>query len=413
MALLMSAAYLEPKVELDAASRAAHVEFAVRNDSGETWRQSEGFRVGYHLFDAETGTLIVDGARVALESDLAPGQSAKLRLDFDLPPENGRYQVMLSPMRENVCWYYDRGWPFLLLESETLGGAARLLRMRVATRRTLRREQTLRSIGRAFVYPVITLWRNRGLIRAMVRRDILGRYRGSFGGIFWTVINPLLLMLTYFFVFGVVLRTRFGADQSRSSFALYFLAGMLPWLAFSEAAGRSAGVIWEHRNFVKKLVFAVETLPANLVAAGLVSEFFAIVLFCVFLFAIRGSVPLTIAWLPLLVIPQILFTAGVSWFLAALGVFVRDLGQVIGFLLTLWFFLTPICYPESSLPADLAPLFTKNPIYLLVHEYRAILLENHAPDFTALWKLWLVAAAAFVLGHAWFYKLRKSFPDIV
>jgi lipopolysaccharide transport system permease protein len=413
MALLMSAAYLEPKVKVDTASRNAHVEFAVRNDSSETWRTAEGFRVGYQLFDAETGTLIVDGVRVAPERDLAPGESANLRLDFNLPTENGRYQVMLSPMRENVCWYYEKGWPFLLVESEIADGAARLLRMRVATQTTLRRERAWRSIGRAFVYPFTTLWRNRGLIRAMVRRDILGRYRGSFAGVFWTVINPLLLMLTYFFVFGVVLRTRFGTDQSRSGFALYFLAGMLPWLAFSEAAGRSANVIWEHRNFVKKLVFAVETLPANLVAAGLVSEFFAIVLFCVFLLAARGGIPATIFWLPLLVIPQILFTTGVSWFLAALGVFMRDLGQLIGFLLTLWFFLTPICYPESSLPQGLVSLFTKNPIYVLVRGYRAILLESHAPDFTALWKFWLVAGAAFVLGHAWFYKLRKSFPDIV
>ena len=113
----------------------------------------------------------------------------------------------------------------------------------------------------------------------MVRRDILGRYRGSFGGAFWTVLNPLLLMLTYFFVFGVVLRTRFGNDPSRAGFALYFLAGMLPWLAFSEAAGRAPTVMLEHRNFVKKLVFAVETLPVNLVVSGLVSEFFALVLF--------------------------------------------------------------------------------------------------------------------------------------
>ena len=413
MALLMSAAYLEPRVEIRSGGRAAHVEVAVRNDSAETWRRSEGFRLGYHLFDADTGTLILDGAHVAPESDVGPGESTRVRLDFDLPLENGRYQVLLSPLRENVCWYYDRGWPFLLVESETAGGAARLVRTRVATRGILRRERALRSIGRAFAYPLITIWSNRGLIRSMVRRDILGRYRGSFGGVFWTVINPLLLMLTYFFVFGVVLRTRFGPDQSRSGFALYFLAGMLPWLAFSEAAGRSATVIWEHRNFVKKLVFGVEILPINLVVAGLVSEFFAILLFCGFLLAVRGSIPWTLVWLPVLAIPQILFTSGVSWFLAALGVFVRDLGQVIGFLLTLWFFVTPICYPESSLPTALFPLFSKNPIYVLVHGYRAILLEHHAPAFASLWKLWLLATAAFVTGHAWFYKLRKSFPDIV
>lgn len=409
----MNAAYLDPRVHLDPGSRVAHVEFALRNDSSETWRAAEGFGVGYHLFDAETGTLIVDGAHMVTERDLAPGESARLRFDVELPPEDGRYQVLLSPLRENVCWYYEKGWPFLLVESETAGGAVQGLRLRVATQATLRRARALRAAGRAFVYPFLTVWRNRGLIRVMVRRDILGRYRGSFGGVFWTLINPLLLMLTYFFVFGIVLRTRFGADQSRSSFALYFLAGMLPWLPFSEAVGRSASVMLEHRNFVKKLVFAVETLPVNLVVAGLVSEFFAILLFCAFLLAARGSLPVSIVWLPLLLVPQILFTAGVSWFLAALGVFVRDLGQVIGFLLTLWFFLTPICYPGSSLPPEFMPLLAKNPIYVLVSGYRAILLENHAPDFAPLWKLWLVAVAALVIGHAWFYKLRKSFADII
>jgi lipopolysaccharide transport system permease protein len=407
------AAYRDLRVQFDPNTRAAAAAFTIRNESGETWRASEGFCLGHHIFDADTGTLIQDGAHVAPERDVAPGESASVRLDFALPPEEGRYQVLLSPMREGVCWYYEQGWPFLLIEGETGAGSARLGRVRTATKAWMRRRQAWRSLARAFIYPILTTWHNRGIIRAMVRRDILGRYRGSFGGVFWTVINPLLLMLTYFFVFGIVLRARFGGDERPASFALYFLAGMLPWLAFSEALGRSAHVLVEHRNFIKKLVFAVETLPLNLVASGLVSEFFAIMLFCAFLFVARGAVPLSAAWLPVLLIPQVLFTVGMSWFLAALGVFVRDLGQLVGFLLTLWFFLTPICYPETSLPKQFLPLFSKNPVYALVRGYRAIFLENRPPDFGPLWKLWLLAAVVFVLGHAWFYKLRKSFPDII
>ncbi len=409
----MTAAYTSPEVKIDPRSRSAHLEFTIRNEADVAWRAPEGFAIGYHLFDADTGILIVDGARVVPERDVGPGESLRVGVDFEIPPEDGRYQVWVSPLREKEYWYYERGCPFLLVEVDTDGETARLKRTRVATASIVRRERMLRAFRRAFTLPVQTVWRNRGLIRVMVRRDILGRYRGSFGGVFWTIINPLLLMLTYFFVFGVVLQTRFGADKSRSAFALYFLAGMLPWLAFSESVGRSASVILEHRNFVKKLVFAVETLPVNLVVAGLVSEFFAILLFCVFLLGARGGLPVSMIWLPLLIIPQVLFTAGVSWFLAALGVFVRDLGQVIGFLLTLWFFLTPICYPEASLPAEFLPVFSKNPIYVLVHGYRAIFLEGRAPDAGSLWKLWVLAAFAFVAGHAWFYKLRKSFPDIV
>jgi lipopolysaccharide transport system permease protein len=169
----------------------------------------------------------------------------------------------------------------------------------------------------------------------------------------------------------------------------------------------------EHRSFVKKLVFAVETLPVNLVVSGLVTQFFAVLLFCGFLLGIRGSVPPAVIWLPLLLIPQIMFTAGVSWFLAALGVFVRDLGQIMGFLLTIWFFITPICYPEKSLGPSANLFLSKNPIYVLVRGYRAIFLENQPPDFGPLWKLWLVSTVVFVLGHAWFYKLRKSFADLI
>ena len=406
----MNAAYLEPDVRLDAGTRRLHAAFAVRNDSPGTWRPSEGFGVGYHLFDAATGTLIVDGARVHPEIEVQPGETAPVRLEIALPGEDGRYHVVFSPMREDVCWYYDRGWPFLLVETATKNGVATLRRTRVTEKQALRRERELRGVGHALVYPVLTIWRNRALIRVMARRDIMGRYKGSFGGAFWTIINPLLLMLTYFFVFGYLL----GSDPKRSggTFALYFLAGMLPWLPFSEAVGRSPGVILENRNLIKKLVFPVDTLPVNLVASGLVTELFAVALYCAFLLALRHSIPPAVVWLPVLLIPQILFTTGVSWFLAGLGAYVKDLGQMIGFVLTIWFFMTPICYPEKDMLAK-APILAKNPIYVLVRGYRSIFLDNQHPAFGALWKFWLLAAVIFVLGHAWFYKLKKSFADMI
>jgi len=344
---------------------------------------------------------------------VAPGQAAEAELEVELPAEAGRYRVFVSLMREQVCWHYARGWRFLLIDAAVADRRAALERVKVTTRRALRVEMLLRSVGRAFQYPLAAMWRNRGLIRSMVGRDILGRYRGSFGGMFWTVLNPLLLMITYFFVFGIVLRTRFGSDPSRAGFVLYFLAGMLPWLAFSEAAGRAPFVVLEHRNFVKKLVFPLEILPINLVLAGLVTEVFALGIFGIGLLVARGAVPVTVVWLPVLLIPQLLFTAGLGWFLAALGAYVRDLGQVIGFLLTLWFFLTPICYPVESLPAAAMPVLEQNPLYVLVAGYRAIFLESRAPAWAPLWKLWLLAAAVFFLGHAFFYKLKKSFADVI
>ena len=247
----------------------------------------------------------------------------------------------------------------------------------------------------------------------MVRRDVMGRYTGSFGGVFWAVLNPLLLMMTYFFVFGIVMETKFKNDPSKTGFALYFLAGMLPWLPFSEAVGRAPFVLLDHRNFIKKLVFPVQTLPVNLVVSGLVTEFFGLILFLVALFCIRGSVPVTALYVPLILIPQILLTAGLAWFLAALGAFARDLGQIIGYMLTGLMFLTPIFYPEEQLPKFASGVIRANPVYVLVHAYRAVLLESHAPDWRALGWLLLAALALFVLGHAWFHKLRKSFADLI
>jgi lipopolysaccharide transport system permease protein len=257
------------------------------------------------------------------------------------------------------------------------------------------------------------MWRNRGLIRTLVRRDILSRYTGSFGGAFWTLLNPLIMMLTYFFVFGIVLKQKSVRDPSRTGFALYFLAGMLPWLAFNEAVARAPFIMIEHRNFIKKLVFPVETLPVNVVAAGLVTEFFGMILFALALLLIRGRVPMTAIYLPLIVIPQILLTTGIAWFLAALGVFVRDLGQVIGYLLTVLMFITPIFYYEEGLPKVAADLQKVNPVFTLVHSYRAVLLESSPPDWSSLGWLMLASSIIFLLGHAWFYKLRKSFADLI
>ncbi len=188
---------------------------------------------------------------------------------------------------------------------------------------------------------------------------------------------------------------------------------MLPWLAFSEAVGRSPVVILEHRNFVKKLVFPLETLPANLVISGVVTEVFGLSIFVCGLLLVRHALPLSVLWLPALMIPQLLFTVGLCWFLAALGIFLRDLGQIIGFILTLWFFLTPICYAESNLPAGAMRMMTLNPIFILVRGYRAIFLENHAPELPSLAGLWVVSSVLAVCGYAWFHRLQKSFADVI
>lgn len=387
--------------------------FDVLNTSRTPWKRAEGFSFGYHVFDAQTETLIVDGERTALPADWSPGEGGHLEIDVQLPAADGDYRVYLSPLKENVAWLYEKGWRFLAFDVAVRNGTVSKGPVRITTSAAVRIRRAARSFVRAFVLPIRSILTNRRLIYSMTRRDILSRYRGSYMGTFWTVLSPLLLMVTYFFVFGVVLRTRFGDDPSHSGFALYFLAGMLPWLPFAEAVGRAPVVMLEHRNFVKKMLFPVEIFPVNLTAAGLATEAVALVLFLAALWIFRAEIPASAVWLPALIVPQLLFTLGLCWFLAALGVYMRDLGQISGFLLTLWFFLTPICYPESSLPEGARLILAKNPLYPLVGAYRAILLEGQAPNLAALGKLWLLGAAVFLIGHAWFHKLRRTFADVI
>ncbi|MGH9592042.1 MAG: ABC transporter permease [Bryobacteraceae bacterium] len=347
--------------------------------------------IGWQLFDPATGVFLREGEWSELS-----GTKADLRIA--LPSEDGPYQIQVAPVADRTR--------YISIEARMESGNLAISPPRVLNSGEVRRARFLRAIPRAFVCPMRSIWRNRALIGSMVKRDILARYRGSFGGTLWTLLNPLLLMGVYFFVFGVVLKTRLGGDTSGRGFLVYFLAGMLPWLAFSEAVARSPFVILEYRTFVKKVVFPLETLPVNLVISGLLTEVIGLAI----LVAVHGVAPAALVWLPVLLVPQLLLTVGLCWMLAATGVFVRDLGQITGFALTAWFFLTPICYVESP---EMAPLFKFNPMVVLVRGYRAVFLENHAPSVRALAVLWALSIAVAVAGYGWFHRLRKSFADVI
>jgi len=362
-----------------------------------------GTELGWQVFDAENGRWIAEGEwHVATShADVA----------LRLPEAMGRYHVYLSLRDAERGWWYERGRPFLLLEGLVEESRVTVERLVVRTRRQLAREAWPGKVARVFTEPWLALAQHRGLMRSLIRRELLARYRGSFGDLLWTLINPLLLMLTYYFVFGLVLRSRFAGDPSTEGFVLYFLAGMLPWLAISESLARAPVVLHENRNLIKKLVFPVEVLPLNQTAMGLVTSSVTMVLFLALLWLLRGRVPATALTLPLILLPQLLMTAGLAWALAALGVFLRDLAHLMSFALNLWFFLTPICYDARSLPAAALPWLGKNPLFVLVHQYRRVLLENQLPEWEPLAKLYLLGLVMFFGGYAWFARSRKSFAD--
>ena len=203
----MRARYRDLQVSLAEPGRRLRVACTVENEGPDAWSPAAGFAFSYQIFDPATGTLLEDGKRTVPAGDIAAGQSAPLELAVPLPAEPGQYRIYVSPLVEHQAWFYETGSPFVLVDARVAGGRAELKRHLVATLGRVRSEALVRSLGRAFWYPFRTLVRHRSLIRSLVRRDVAGRYRGSYGGLFWTVIHPLLMMVTYYFVFGIVLRS--------------------------------------------------------------------------------------------------------------------------------------------------------------------------------------------------------------
>ncbi len=255
--------------------------------------------------------------------------------------------------------------------------------------------------------------RHRHLVSMMVRRDLAQRYRGAAMGVIWALLQPLCMLLLYTFVFSVILKVKYGSDTTTGSFALYLFCGLLPWLAFSEAVTRCTSVILENANLVRKVVFPLEILPVNVVTAALVTQGIgSIILIGAILVA--GIQP-SWTWflVPLLLVPQIMWTLGLGWLLASVGVYVRDIGQMIGLLLTAWMFLTPIYYPASLIPERFKLLVDLNPLAAIVEAYRALFLQSPFPDLRAMLIAVLGGAAVFILGHAWFFKTKKGFADVL
>lgn len=257
------------------------------------------------------------------------------------------------------------------------------------------------------------LWARRHLIGLMVHRDFIGRYKGSLLGAFWPFINPLGHLLLYTFLFSVVLKVRFGNDGSTTSFALYLMAGLLPWSCLSESLSRATTVILESPNLVKRVVFPLQILPFVLVVSSLFSEMVAMTFLVIAATILTKTLHVTVLYLPLVMASQIIFTAGMSWAFASIGVFVRDFRHIMALALSAWMYTTPIVYPASSLPANLKFLLWLNPMAGIVTDYRRVLLEGKPPDWPIYATYTTVAIIICVLGKGFFQKTKKTFADVI
>jgi lipopolysaccharide transport system permease protein len=259
------------------------------------------------------------------------------------------------------------------------------------------------------------LWAHRSLIRQFTQREVLGRYRGSYLGTLWPFLTPLLMVLIFTFVFHVVFKARWGASGSESklAFALTLLCGLVPFNVFSECMTRAPSLIVGNPNYVKKVVFPLEILPVAVVGAALVHGVITLLIAFVGVVLFLPHVTATVLYLPLVLIPLTLLTVGFSWFLASLGVFVRDIGLTVGLGMQALLFLTPIFYPLSALPDRAQSVLRLNPLAILVEDMRRVVIEGSAPDWPWFALLLLESLAVAQLGYLWFMKSKRTFGDVL
>jgi lipopolysaccharide transport system permease protein len=259
-----------------------------------------------------------------------------------------------------------------------------------------------------------SLWINRELIAQLTRREVLSRYRGSILGLAWSFFNPLLMLVVYTFVFSVVFKARWGSgDESKADFAIVLFAGLIIHGLFAECVNRAPGLILANVNYVKKVVFPLEILPWVAAGSALFHSAVSIAVLLAAQLIFQHTLAWTVVFLPIVLAPLLLSTMGLAWFLASIGVYVRDIGQAIGIFTMVLLFLSPVFYPVDALPENYRILLLLNPLTPVIGDARRVLIWGQAPDWAGLM---LYAAASFAvawLGFWWFQRTRRGFADVV
>ncbi len=259
------------------------------------------------------------------------------------------------------------------------------------------------------------LWAYRDIIRPMTRREIAGRYRGSWLGFGWSFLQPLLMLCVYTFVFSVVFEIRWGmpGEETRSAFAIALFMGLISFYIFSETVNAAPSAVLSNPNLVKRVVFPLEVLPLVRLLGAFVQAFFSLIILLLGMIVVFGAVPWTIVLLPLVWLPLGLFTLGLSYFLASVGVFIRDVGALTSILTTMLLFLSPIFYPLAAVPARFHFIYRLNPVAVFVEEARKVAVWGVLPDWIWLAFAGLFSLSVLIFGFLWFMKSKNAFADVL
>lgn len=258
-----------------------------------------------------------------------------------------------------------------------------------------------------------TIWRHRNLALALVKREFSGRYRGSFGGILWSFVQPLFLLAVYTLAFGVILKARWGFSGGTADYALMLFAGLIVFNAFAECFSKAPTLITANPNYVKKVVFPLEILAWVTSLTALFHALIGIAVWIIGYTLFFGWPKLTVLYFPVVLVVFLPILLGVGWLLSAIGVVVRDISQLTGLLSHSLLFLTPIFFSIDAAPGVIQPLLMANPLTFVVEQLRLVLFIGHAPNLKGLAIYFLFSAAFSWLAFTVFKRLRKSFADWV
>ncbi|MBY0573182.1 MAG: ABC transporter permease [Undibacterium sp.] len=261
---------------------------------------------------------------------------------------------------------------------------------------------------------IVSMLQHRRLIRSLIHREILSRYQGSIMGLLWSLFNPILMLAVYTFVFSVVFKARWvGGSDSKTEFALVLFAGLMVFGLFAECINRAPGLILANVNYVKKVIFPLEILPVVALGTALFHMAISLSVWLIFYLIFFGLPPLTILFMPVILLPLICFSLGLSWFLASLGVYLRDINQIIGVVTSVLTFLSPIFYPIVALPEEYRYLVQISPLTQVIEQSRDAMIWGKASHWIPWLSYFALSLLIASLGFAWFQKTRKGFADVL
>lgn len=262
--------------------------------------------------------------------------------------------------------------------------------------------------------PWRTVWKDASFILTLVRREIEGRYRGAYGGLLWYVLNNLLLLSIYSFVFGTIFNARWNVPGAEGGqFAIPLFLGMIIFNVFAECVSRAPIAITSNPSYVKRVVFPLEILPIVNMGMALFNFVVGVVVMVCLASLLDTPIHWQIVWLPVLLIPVVLMVLGLTWVLASLGVYVRDVTHLVGFLVISTMFMSPIFFPGSAFPEKYRWAMNLNPMTYPIEAGRAAALFGQSPSLDTLGIYLLAGLIIAHIGYTWFQMTRRGFADVL